>query len=194
MAGSDLARRVRVVARLAPRPKIAPNQPQVGPLGNRHNVVDRVRRGQPPQALAPPAQWIGFELDLAQPAPRTVVSARRRGASPAIMRLALSGSTTVRGLMNGRAERHCPCLGSIGLRRSHRSLPISKLWPGRLRSAEPVGAVSGLWLYQRLSPSRCQGRSNETCQRFSSTHGLFLEECSVTVFNCVPRRPALEAF
>ena len=84
MAGRDLARGVRVVARLATGAEIAPDQPEIGPLGNRLDVVDRVRRGQHALAQAPPAERVGFQLREAQRFPRCVIPARRGRAAPAI--------------------------------------------------------------------------------------------------------------
>jgi len=62
MPGRDLVRGVRVVARLAAGAKIAPDQPKVRPLGNRLDVVNRVRHGQHAFLQTPPAERIGFQL------------------------------------------------------------------------------------------------------------------------------------
>ena len=84
MAGRNLARRVRVVTRLAAGSEIAPDQPEIGPLGNRLDVVDRVRGVSHTLAQAPPAERVSFQLREAQRPPRRVIPARRGRATPAI--------------------------------------------------------------------------------------------------------------
>ena len=106
MARRDLARGVRVMARLAAGSEIAPDQPQIGPLSDWLDVVHRVRCGQHALAQAPPAQWVGFQLREAQRSPGCIVSARRGRAAPAIEQQSPLRATAERGLVDRRTIGH----------------------------------------------------------------------------------------
>ena len=80
-------------------------------------------------------------------------------------------------------------LGAIGLRRSPGCLQNVLARPITKRQDGPVGIVYGLWLYQRLSPSRCQEPAIEMGHRCRPTHDLCSVRGSVASSNRVPRCP-----